>query len=392
MTETAPARTRVWLVLALWAAGLGAAAQYGKVAVVYDLLPGLYPGAGAALGWAVSLVGVVGILLGVVAGVVVSRVGMRRAMIAGLIGGAALSVLQALAPPFWAFLALRVVEGVFHLALVVAAPSLIAEVSAPRHRPLTLTLWGTFFGVAFALLAALGVPLAERHGVPALFLAHAVWMAAFAALLAVMLPRDPPGAGALPAPGVLLRRSAAIYASPRIGAPALGWIFYTFSFVALLTLIPPWIPEPARMPTVTAMPLVSIAASLTLGVALTRATSAVATTVLGFSLSAAGAAAFLLAPGAPALCLFVAAALGLVQGASFAAVPELNVPAADRALANGGLAQAGNLGNTLGVPVLAAGIAAFGHTGLAVPLALALAAGAAAHLALARRRARPTPG
>ena len=386
MADGAPDRTRVWLVLALWAAGLGAAAQYGKVAVVYDLLPGLYPGAGAALGWAVSLVGVVGILLGVVAGVVAARVGLRRAMLAGLLGGAALSALQALAPPFWAFLALRVVEGVFHLALVVAAPSLIAEVSAPRHRPMTLTLWGTFFGVAFAGLAALGVPLAERHGVPALFLAHAAWMAAFAALLAVLLPRDPPGAGALPAPGVLLRRSAAIYASPRIGAPALGWIFYTFSFVALLTLIPPWIPEPARLATVTAMPLVSIASSLTLGVALMRATSAVATTILGFALSAAGAAAFLLAPGAPALCLAVAAALGLVQGASFAAVPELNAAAADRALANGGLAQTGNLGNTLGVPVLAAFIAAFGHAGLAVPLALALAAGAAAHLALARRR------
>lgn len=392
MTEGAPARTRVWLVLALWAAGLGAAAQYGKVAVVYDLLPDLYPRAGAALGWAVSLVGVVGILLGVVAGVVVARVGMRRAMLAGLLGGAALSALQALPPPFWAFLALRIVEGVFHLALVVAAPSLIAQVSAPRHRPLTLTLWGTFFGVAFAGLAALGVPLAERHGVPALFAAHAVWMAAFAALLAFMLPRDPHGAGALPAPDVLLRRSAAIYASPRIGAPALGWIFYTFSFVALLTLIPPWIPEPARLATVTAMPLVSIASSLTLGVALMRATSAVATTIVGFALSAAGAAAFLLAPGAPALCLLVASALGLVQGASFAAVPELNAAPADRALANGGLAQAGNLGNTLGVPVLAALIAAFGHAGLAVPLALALAAGAAAHLVLARRRARPAPG
>ena len=169
-------------MLALWGAGLGAAGQYGKVALVYDMLPALYPGAGAVLGWAVSLVGVVGIVFGVAAGVVVSSVGLRRAMLAGLAGGAALSALQALAPPLWAFLGLRVVEGAFHLALVVAAPTLISQLSAPRHRPVTLTLWGTFFGVAFAGIAAFGVPLAERHGVPALFVAHAVWMEVFAAV------------------------------------------------------------------------------------------------------------------------------------------------------------------------------------------------------------------
>ena len=37
-------------VFALWAAGLGAAAQYGKMSVIFDLLPDIYPQAGAALG------------------------------------------------------------------------------------------------------------------------------------------------------------------------------------------------------------------------------------------------------------------------------------------------------------------------------------------------------
>jgi predicted MFS family arabinose efflux permease len=380
-------RTRVWLVLALWGAGLGAAGQYGKVALVYDMLPALYPGAGAVLGWAVSLVGVVGIVLGVAAGVVISSVGLRRAMLVGLGGGAALSALQALAPPLWTFLALRVAEGAFHLALVVAAPTLISQLSAPRHRPVTLTLWGTFFGVAFAGIAAFGVPLAERHGVPALFLAHAVWMAAFAAVLAALLPADEATEGSrLPRAGELMARSARIYRSARIGAPAAGWLFYTFAFVALLTLIGPYVPEGARTATLTAMPLVSIAASLTLGVALLRWMSAVAVMQIGFASAAALTLAFLAAPGHPALCLAVAAALGLVQGAGFAAVPELNAAPADRALANGGLAQTGNLGNTLGVPVLAAWIAAFGFPGLVWPLALALALGALGQALLARAR------
>ena len=61
------------LIFALWGAGLGAAAQYGKVSVVFDLLPNAYPGAGAAMGFIVSLVGFVGIMFGVVAGLVVAR-------------------------------------------------------------------------------------------------------------------------------------------------------------------------------------------------------------------------------------------------------------------------------------------------------------------------------
>jgi DHA1 family inner membrane transport protein len=62
------------LILALWGAGLGAVAQYGKMSVVFDLLPAAYPQAGANVGWIVSLVGGVGILFGVIAGVLVARI------------------------------------------------------------------------------------------------------------------------------------------------------------------------------------------------------------------------------------------------------------------------------------------------------------------------------
>ncbi|MEM9249266.1 MAG: MFS transporter [Pseudomonadota bacterium] len=384
--DGAPPQTRFGLILLLWLAGLGAAAQYGKVAVVFDMLPAAYPGAGAVLGWAVSLVGVVGIGLGVVAGVVVARVGLKRAMVWGLLGGAILSGIQGIVPPLWIFLPLRIVEGLFHLALVVAAPTLISQVAAPQHRGFALTLWGTFFGVAFALIAALGIPLAQAHGIGALFWAHSLWMLVFALLLAWRLPSDEPTDPAPVSLAALWSSSVRLYVSPRIGAAAWGWLFYTFSFVSLLTLIPPFIPETARTATLTAMPLVSIAASMVLGVALLRVMSAVQVVLIGFVAAALCVAGLLLWPGHPAVCLITAAALGLVQGASFAAVPELNVAPADRALANGGMAQMGNLGNTLGVPVLAAGIALAGLPGLVLPLVLALALGTATHLWLAARR------
>jgi MFS transporter, DHA1 family, inner membrane transport protein len=42
-----------------------------------------------------------------------------------------------------------------------------------------------------------------------------------------------------------------------------------------------------------------------------------------------------------------------VQGASFAAIAQLNAPAQDRAMAAGALAQMGNLGTVTGTPLLA---------------------------------------
>ncbi|WP_424974455.1 MFS transporter [Dinoroseobacter sp. S124A] len=388
MTQ-APSHTRWPLVFLLWGAGLGAAAQYGKVSVVFDQLPQLFPEAGTLLGWVVSLVGGVGILLGVTAGVVVARLTVRRALVWGLWLGAAVSLLQGLAPPLWLFLLSRLLEGLSHLAIVVAAPTLIASLSATRDRGVTLTLWGTFFGVAFAILTWLGLPLAAWLGVPALFAAHGVFMAAAALAIGAALPKEPAPTGPLwikPDLGALWAKHVQIYRSPRLGAPAAGWLFYTFCFVSLLTLLPPYLDPAQRTFLIGAMPLVSITASLTLGVWLLRRVSSVTVIQIGFLSSAVCAVALIIWPGHAVLCLIFAACLGLVQGASFASVPDLNPTAEGRILSNGAMAQTGNIGNTLGTPVLFAISVGLGYSAMLITLGFVLCLGAMAHGVLALRR------
>ncbi|MEL7117020.1 MAG: MFS transporter [Pseudomonadota bacterium] len=372
----------VWL---LWAAGLGAAAQYGKISVIFERLPEVYPDAGAALGFAVSLVGALGIALGVVAGVLVARIGYRRALLAALVVGGLISLAQSLWPPLWLFLALRVVEGATHLALVVAAPTLIAEVTAPRDQGRALTLWGSFFGVAFAVLAWAGVALAEALGLGALMAAHGLYLLAMAGVLWRQVPTLVKEVQPIQV-AEIARAHLRIYRSPRIGAPAIGWLFYTFCFVSTLTVLPPFIDPAWRAITLTAMPLLSIVVSLTLGVVLLRYITAVQVVVVGFFACALSALALWLVPGAPWAALCLGGALGLVQGATFASVPQLNDPVEDRALANGGLAQMGNLGNTSGTPVMLAVIAAFGYTGLVLGMVAVFLFGAIAHIALSLRR------
>ena len=234
-----------------------------------------------------------------------------------------LSLVQAALPPFPVMLATRVAEGLSHLGIVVAAPTLIGTLAPPARRGAAMTLWGTFFGVAFAVTALAGVPLVRAHGLGALFLAHGAFAALVGAALWALLPQGDPCGDHAPAASAeaspfgwraLARRHAAAYGSARVAAPAAGWLFYTLTFVALLTVLPALVPPGERAFVAAAMPLASIAVSMTLGVALLRRMEAVSVTVWGFAASIAIALAFAAAPGGTWLPVALLGALGLGAG------------------------------------------------------------------------------
>lgn len=376
----------VVIILAIWAAGLGAAAQFGKISVLYAGFGAQYPGSSAvALGLIVSIVGIVGLIFGTTAGLLVARVGPRRGIVAALTMGAAMSLLQSQGLPYGALIASRVIEGVSHLTIVVIGPTLMAGLASDRFRGLAMTLWASFFGVTYAVLALFAAAIT----LSGLFIAHALWMAGFAVLLALMLPRDVVRP-MVPGQGSLLAQHVAIYRSPSVAAPALGFFCYTFLFVALLTLLPPEVPNAQRAAAAVGMPLISIAVSLTLGVWLLGRMPAWRLVQLGYVLALPGFAVLLwgwgLGPVMASAGLWIAAALGLVQGASFAAMPQLNHTADARARAAGAVAQLGNLGTTTGTPVLAAVMAGAGPWGLTVVAVLACTLGIGLHQMQARRR------
>jgi len=298
-----------------------------------------------------------------------------------------MSALQAMHLPFPAFLATRVVEGLSHLGLVVAGPTLIAQVSTEKTRGLAMTLWSTFFGVAFTLLAWLGLPLVNTFGVLSLFGAHALIMAGLAILLTVALRNVPvPDRQPVPKLAKFPALHWRIYSSPWRVAPAAGWLFYTACFVAILTVIPPFIDEDLRAFVLGAMPLASIAVSMTFGVYVLRFIPAVRLVQLGFLLCALIAVWLMLTPGAPLACIALAGAMGLVQGGSFAMVPQLNETAADRAQSSGAMAQAGNLGNTIGTPLMVTALSTAGYVGMLGTVVALFFAGFVVHGLLAMRR------
>jgi len=387
---TQPIKTNIPLVAVLWVAGLVAAAQFGKIPVLYDDLGGLYPG--HSISFMVSVVGLVGLIFGTTAGLLVQRLGYRRVLVGALALGALISAIEALFPLYPVMMALRVAEGFSHLGIVVAAPVLIARVTEPRHFGAAMSLWSSFFGVSFALTAWAGVTMVDLLGPHTLFLAHAAFMALVSLALEQMIPEfdDAPGTDGLTLPS-LIAQHWRIYASPRIAAPALGFVFYTALYVAVLTLMPPQFTPSERILIATVMQLLSTAISLSLGVWLLSRLSAVSVVQIGFGVSAVAGVAVWAFWGSGTefwAALVLAGALGLVQGASFASIPQLNSSDRDRAHGAGAIAQLGNLGTTTGTPVLAGMIYLGGITGLAlfiVPLSIG---GIVVTAALARRRAR----
>lgn len=364
-----PDRTPWALIAALYAAGLIAAGQFAKVSLTLGPLALAYPGSPVA--FAVSGVAVMGIVFGVYAGGITASIGPRRAILLALAVSAAAGLGQALLPAFPVLMGLRVIEGAGHLVLVVAIPTLMAGLAAPRDRGLVMGLWATFFGVGFALAA-----LVLGEGAAPAYAAHGALAGLMAVILWKMVPR---GVVAARRPLPRLADHLVIYTTPRLFAPALGHGIYAFAFLALVTYLPEALAAPWLAPV---LPVVGIVGSLAAG-AVARDVAPGALVAGGFLAMAAIFGLALALPGqAAALSVLAMLVSGIVAGGGFAAVPALNTGDADRALANGALAQLGNIGTFAGTPVLAA----LGG-GASLPMAIAVGVFGAGATALAYRAA-----
>jgi MFS family permease len=376
------------LIFLLWLAGLAAAAQFAKIAVPFGHLQSLYPHLDAELGWLLSLISLVGAVLGIVGGALVGRFGTKRVLLFGLILGAVISFWQASLPDFSLMLFSRVLEGISHLAIVVAAPTLMAQLASDRFRGTVMTIWGTFFGVSFVLVAWLGVPLLAHGGLPLLFALHGAIMTILVLFLGIGLWDESPNHASDSDFGLpfVMEQHVKAYRSPFISAPGIGWLFYTFTFVSLLTLLPQMVAPEKGAWLSGLMPMVSIVSSLLLVPLLLQLTTAINIVVLGLFGGMLVVLATLLGIDLVVTGLALFTVLGLTQGATFAAIPELNSSIESRALGYGVMAQTGNIGNLVGTPVLLAIFGVGGQPMMFFAAAIAYGLAIAAHILLAKQR------
>lgn len=142
--------------MAVLAAGVVSAFQIAKLPAS---LPVLRDGLGLGLvaaGWVISTISVVGVVTGMASGWISDRIGHRRTLLLGM----AIMAMGTLAGA-WAWngaslIMTRFVEGLGYIAVITAAPSLLATVSAPDDRSMVMGVWSFYlpFGLSGMVVAS----------------------------------------------------------------------------------------------------------------------------------------------------------------------------------------------------------------------------------------------
>ena len=236
--------TAVWLILFAGAVG---AAQLGK-------LPGALPAIRAELeiglvtaGWIISTIVLIGAVGAVAAGAVADRLGHRRVILFGALLVAAGSVAGAFAPGTASLISSRVVEGIGYIAVISAAPVLIARAAAVADRPIAFSVWSIYMPLGMASMVALSpVLMAAFSGWRGIWLVNGALAATAFALLACSLsgPRFAAAAGA-GSGGIRGIRRTVSTGAPWVVAIAMG--AYSLVYLSSMAFMPTFLIEISNM-------------------------------------------------------------------------------------------------------------------------------------------------
>lgn len=152
-------RTRWGATAAVLAAGVVGAFQIGKVPAS---LPVLRDDLGLGLiaaGWVISTISAVGVAAGVASGWIGDRIGHRRTLLIGMAIMAIGTLAGAAAWDGASLIASRFIEGLGYIAIITAAPSLLATVSAPRDHSMVMGVWSFYLPFGLSGMVVISPPV-----------------------------------------------------------------------------------------------------------------------------------------------------------------------------------------------------------------------------------------
>lgn len=371
----------------LYATGLLAAAQLGKLSALAPLIAAELRLSLPTMATAISLLEVGGATLGAVAGLLAHRLGLRRTLRWGVAALALAGLGSALAQGMAGLMAWRLLEAAGYLGVIVSAPVLIAHhagAAGARTQGLALTLWSTFVPVGLALGAWASAGAAAALGWRGAVLgggvvAAGLWLALWRAPLPPRVA-DAPG----PAPAQAVTHEVRLApgevpptlapATPRLGPAAwcLALSFHLFALfeVGVLALLPTLLVQQAGLDAVAAgrwtgaAALAAVGGSAIAALLLRRGTALRAPVMAALGLPALLLLGVFTPAPLPAVAIGGAIVLNLLGGIyaslTFALLPRVAGGTGQMVKVNGLLAQCGASGSLLGPPLMAACVQAGG--------------------------------
>jgi MFS family permease len=354
----------VWgVVLLAIGSGILAAAQLGKV---YIGLPSIQSSFSLSLvdaSWMLSALSFVGLIIATPAGSFAAKLGTKKTVVAGLLIIAAASAAGGAASSATWLVITRVVEGLGFVMIIVAAPSLIVEVTERRHIRFVLAAWAGFMPAGIALATLLAPFVLSHYSWRAVWFIDAAILVVFALLLSVMRAQ----------PLISSRRSSEFRPWQQLGAVLtapgpvlLALIFgtYTFQHLGIMGLLASVLienygvsPDRAGLFVSTAM-TANILGNLAAGVLLQRGvrrSTLIGSASLVMIVMAFGMFAAHLPLSGVYVCCFLFSCVGGIIPGTVLSAPPFYAPSTELIPAtNGLLVQGSNLGIVFGPPIISA--------------------------------------
>jgi MFS transporter, CP family, cyanate transporter len=236
----ARAATRWPAVLAAILAGVVGACAFGKMSPALPLLKAEFGLTLIQAGWLVSAFNALAAAGAIAFGLFADRFGALRFCVSGVILIGAASALGAFAQGPGGVIALRLLEGLGFLAVIVSAPALVAAATAPEHRGLAFGLWSTYMPFGVAWVVATSPPLLERFGWRGVWLLVALAAAVCAAMLVSQSRRYAGFAGGSPRSLASVRRSLA---QPVPWLLGIAFAMFAIQHVTLIVWLPTYLLE-----------------------------------------------------------------------------------------------------------------------------------------------------
>ena len=348
------------------AAGIIAAMQIGKMpATIGDIRSELLLSLVLA-GWVISCFNITSALFGALTGVVVDHLGYRRTLLAGMACLIVGNLLGYASASDSILLLARIIEGVGFVSVVIAAPALIANVTAPADRAFAMALWSAYMPTGMAIMLLLTPMLLTMWGWRSIWLANALLIALFSALFVFMTRHL---ATSAPQPRKLADL-AVVITRPGPGLLAACFAVYALQWHALMAWLPTLLTETSDYSTQRAAVWVALIVAINivgnvsggylLKYGITRwqiiLTANILISFIVLGLFSDSITLFLQITLA---CLF-SMVCGVIPAAIMAGIPAHAPSPAHIGATNGVIVQGSNIGTLFGPPLLASLVAMLG--------------------------------
>lgn len=360
-----PAKTHWGAVIIALAAGVIAAAHYGKAPTALPEIRSEIPISLVIGGWIMSVFSVAGMTLGIATGTLADRLGARELAMLGLGALGLGSLVGGMAGSGETLLLSRGIEGFGFIAVAVSAPILIVRASTPEELPLSLGLWTTYMPVGMALAMLITPLMVAAMGW------RAFWILASAiALVWLLLVGSSSGNGHRARPPVappehgLLENILLTIRSPGAWLLSIGFSFYTLQWISLMAWLPSFMVEQRGLSLeltglLTALVVaLNIPGNLTVGWLLRRGLTRSGILIVsgsGLGLSALGIFNDALSDLSRLLCCLSFSYFGgMTPGTILSGAPAVAPTRGQIGTVNGMMVQGSHIGQLLGPPALAA--------------------------------------